>query len=515
MRILNFSHHTFLGEPPSAKRSKSELLAGSNVFVFRNADDFKEFVGSLGDRISGVAVFEVLPDRLPIQNDCLLLLAQAFFQGDEHQIRQGLEAIIETIEKKRELVSQNHVFNQEKDKLKSSLDLVTKNYYQTVKTLERQSQIQSRRKDAILALTNKAAGISGFQIDLHTKAVTYSENFDQNLPGTCAFKFDFEKGFSCLSDAANSIILNDLLKCMKYGLHTYSEFCADESRMEFLAIQFERYDEEVPRILGVLQNISLRKRMEREREIDRQKAVISSKLAALGEMSGGIAHEINTPLSTLSLQITRFERVLQKRDQFDHMLCGYTTEMKSTVDRIAKIVRGLKVLSRQDEKPELTPTSLEKLLSDLYSLLSVRLNNHNISYEIIDPHRLANRICLLAEVHLSQILVNLINNAIDAVEELDKKWIKILIERPGESFIQVSVVDSGTGIPKSVQENIFNPFFTTKEVGKGTGLGLTLSKNLARNFGGDLNLNQLSEHTRFDLIIPFTEVREDENTFTG
>ncbi|RZA14243.1 MAG: GHKL domain-containing protein, partial [Proteobacteria bacterium] len=104
-------------------------------------------------------------------------------------------------------------------------------------------------------------------------------------------------------------------------------------------------------------------------------------------------------------------------------------------------------------------------------------------------------------VEVSQVLFNLINNAADAVRELDRKWIHIVGTRRIGSYI-VSVIDSGKGIPPAIAGRIMEPFYTTKEVGKGTGLGLSISLSIAKRHGGDLKLDNNSLHTKFDLYIP-------------
>lgn len=112
---------------------------------------------------------------------------------------------------------------------------------------------------------------------------------------------------------------------------------------------------------------------------------------------------------------------------------------------------------------------------------------------------------------MSQVILNLISNAIDAIEsrpegdkENSEKWIKIHGELD-KHLLRLFVVDSGPGIPAAIRDRIMNPFFTTKEVGKGTGLGLSLSKGIAEDHGGDLILDSSAPHTSFILELPSAE----------
>ena len=102
---------------------------------------------------------------------------------------------------------------------------------------------------------------------------------------------------------------------------------------------------------------------------------------------------------------------------------------------------------------------------------------------------------------LSQVILNLVNNAAMAIEKLDDKWIKVECQYLEKCF-SISITDSGIGIPRTVAKEIFSPFFTTKEKGKGTGLGLSLAKQIMENHEGSISLNEDSINTQFILKIP-------------
>ncbi|HEX4924120.1 MAG TPA: ATP-binding protein, partial [Bdellovibrionales bacterium] len=109
---------------------------------------------------------------------------------------------------------------------------------------------------------------------------------------------------------------------------------------------------------------------------------------------------------------------------------------------------------------------------------------------------------------ISQVLLNLLNNAHDAVAEQTEKWVKLDVRDLGDS-VELSVTDSGAGIPPEIQEKIMQPFFTTKQIGEGTGLGLSISKGLVDSHHGQLRLDAKSKNTRFVVLLPKTQQPAD------
>jgi C4-dicarboxylate-specific signal transduction histidine kinase len=108
---------------------------------------------------------------------------------------------------------------------------------------------------------------------------------------------------------------------------------------------------------------------------------------------------------------------------------------------------------------------------------------------------------LARESQLAQILLNLLNNALDAVENLDERWVEVSVEAKDGSYL-IAVRDSGQGIAPPIRVKMFEPFFTTKPIGKGTGLGLSISRGIANSHGGSLSYDETSARTRFVLRIP-------------
>jgi signal transduction histidine kinase len=115
---------------------------------------------------------------------------------------------------------------------------------------------------------------------------------------------------------------------------------------------------------------------------------------------------------------------------------------------------------------------------------------------------------------ISQVLLNLLNNAVDAVQPLAEKWVELQVRSAGKD-VEISVMDSGKGIPEKIRDKVGQPFFTTKVVGHGTGLGLSISRGIVEAHGGHLNLDTQCEHTRFVVTLPKAVAREQATVEVG
>lgn len=234
--------------------------------------------------------------------------------------------------------------------------------------------------------------------------------------------------------------------------------------------------------------------------IEQQQVLVgSAKMSALGEMAGGIAHEINTPLSLLHMKVEELEDLTQSRE-FDRLQFFEGTEIiRKTIDRIAKIVKGLKSFARDGKDSPATTIAIDTLVEDTLSLCRERFANHGVSIKI-EGVKESGAIQGRA-VELSQVLLNLLNNSFDAIKSMEDKWVRIEAQAI-ENQIVISVTDSGSGIPENVREKMMQPFFTTKKIGEGTGLGLSISRGIAEAHHGKLEIDTKCPNTRFVLTLP-------------
>jgi signal transduction histidine kinase/GAF domain-containing protein len=225
----------------------------------------------------------------------------------------------------------------------------------------------------------------------------------------------------------------------------------------------------------------------------------SSKLAALGEMAGGIAHEINNPLSIIKGYIDLLKRHSSRNSLNEDLMLQYVDKMDLTVGRISRIVNGMRRFSRESSQDEKVNYSLNKIIEETLDICLERIINNgtalNVEYFKIEP------IIYCRPVEISQVLLNLINNSFQAIANLTHPWIKIECqEDPGQ--YQIKIIDSGSGIPSYVQKKLFQPFFTTKDIGVGTGLGLSISRGIIEEHHGQLNYMADAPNTCFIIHLP-------------
>ena len=225
----------------------------------------------------------------------------------------------------------------------------------------------------------------------------------------------------------------------------------------------------------------------------------SSKMASLGQMAGGIAHEINNPLAIISGRVQLLSRHIA-RDQVDRASAQVALDnIVLTVERISKIIRGLKVFSRNGDTDPFDVIALSQVVEDSLSFCRERFKVRGVDLRI-DP--IPDVRLLGSAAQLSQILINLLNNAYDAIEPMPKRWIQVSFGAADPARVRIEVTDGGPPIPAEVAEKLMNPFFTTKPAGKGTGLGLTLSHQIAERHKGSLYLDRTSTQTRFVIDLP-------------
>ena len=231
------------------------------------------------------------------------------------------------------------------------------------------------------------------------------------------------------------------------------------------------------------------------------KLVHTSRLAAVGEMSAGIAHEVNNPLAIISGSIQQIEKLVSRGRFEPESLLKLTMKSQSSIERVTKIIKGLRHFSQQSDALPKATTSLKDIVKDTTSFCGEMLRARYIELKI-DPIPDVEIEC--HAIHISQVLINLIKNAEDALEQeidTDERWVRIsFVEKDG--CIMINVSNGGALISKELQSKLFQPFFTTKAIGKGTGLGLSISHGLMREHQGDLIFDSTADRTTFVLQLP-------------
>jgi two-component system, NtrC family, sensor kinase len=257
-------------------------------------------------------------------------------------------------------------------------------------------------------------------------------------------------------------------------------------------------------------------RTDQLREKDAQ-LIQSGKLATLGELATGIAHEINQPLGGISL-ITQGLIMAKSRGKLDSTLLDEKLrDIIEQIERINNIITHLRTFARQTDNIKVE-IDIRKPLLDVFKLIGQQLVNKEIEVVLDIPEEIP---LILAEHNrMEQIFLNLLGNARDAIEDMEKKikkgappdvpaqlsknWRKKIIIKAysDEDHLILEFKDNGTGIPHSIINKIFDPFFTTKEIGRGTGIGLSITYGIVRDFDGVINVES-EENKGSNFIIKF------------
>ncbi|MGE3684329.1 MAG: ATP-binding protein [Bdellovibrionales bacterium] len=228
--------------------------------------------------------------------------------------------------------------------------------------------------------------------------------------------------------------------------------------------------------------------------------VNASRLSAIGEMAAAITHEINNPLGVILGRAEMIQAMSEKGQLNPANLQRLVETILVTGKRIEKIVRSMKTLAHrgQQDEPYLS-CSVREIVSDTMELCTQRFRNNGIRLvtPTVDPN-------LTLECHnhqIVQVLVNLLNNAFDAVVSLPERWVEFNVNG-SEGEVDFVIIDSGSGIPAEVQNKLFQPFFSTKRVQYGTGLGLSISRSIIEGHKGKLSYDSDCKNTRFVVRLP-------------
>jgi PAS domain S-box-containing protein len=246
-----------------------------------------------------------------------------------------------------------------------------------------------------------------------------------------------------------------------------------------------------PEIRGaVFVGLDLRVRRALEKQV-----LQSQKMAAVGLLAAGIAHEINNPLSG----VVGYSKLLLEKP-LEPGIREKVERIAASGERCRKIVEGVLLFSRSQQGGVRTEVDLPALVDRVVRIGEYQWKMHNVRI-LREPERVPGPLRVMADSdQIEQVLLNLLSNAVDAMPRGGTVRITLAAEPNGASF---SVSDEGVGIPEEIRDSIFDPFFSTKEIGKGTGLGLSISYGIVRDHGGDILLESVrGQGTTFKVVLP-------------
>ena len=238
----------------------------------------------------------------------------------------------------------------------------------------------------------------------------------------------------------------------------------------------------------------------------------SGKLASLGEMATSIAHEINQPINVIKLIATGLLRQFSKNNAVEtELLKDELKTINQQIVRLQKIIMHMKMFARKRVDINISPVEINKPISDSFLLIGQQLHAHSIEVDLQLKENLP--LIKVEPTQLEQIIINLVHNARDALDEKELK----LSDKDKQEFnkkitiktyfhkrdVCIEVSDNGAGMSPETLDNIFEPFHTTKDSIKGTGLGMSISYNLIRNMYGDISVKSYpGEGSCFLIKIP-------------
>lgn len=239
-------------------------------------------------------------------------------------------------------------------------------------------------------------------------------------------------------------------------------------------------------------------------DLKRQQEFIANneRLATLGNLSSGIAHEINNPLLILDMSSKKILK--HSKISNDDVLASQADKIINSVRRIANVINSLQIFSAEGGSEKSTLVSLENVLQKTMRVFSTKIKGTDIKFDL----SFADKSLMIfgKENELSQVILGLLTNSFDAVSDVQDKWIKLEVFSTYKD-IKITVSDSGAGIPEEIAGDILTPFFTTKKDKDGRtfgkGLGLSASKKIVEGHGGKMTLDKNGKFTRFIVSLPF------------
>jgi signal transduction histidine kinase len=250
-------------------------------------------------------------------------------------------------------------------------------------------------------------------------------------------------------------------------------------------------------------------------EKKRSREFAQSKLASLGQMASGMAHEINSPLAALQLGITRLQMVLKENPLPLEMLTRLSQLISGSVNKIATVVAGVRMVSKEGSEDPMKLESLNAIVGEAVHVFQGKFQELGIELKFEATLPSPQAICRASEV--SQALAHLLTNARDAVQNAgaSQRNIRVGTEKSENGWVMIRVTDTGVGVPLDASERIFEPFFTTKPIGKGMGLGLSVARGVMQGQGGDVKLDRTfsgGTQTSFLLELPGAEAEMKAET---
>lgn len=249
--------------------------------------------------------------------------------------------------------------------------------------------------------------------------------------------------------------------------------------------------------LAIRQDITELKKAQEQILSQQAQLINSSRLSAIGEMAAAITHEINNPLAVILGRCEMLSNYLDSSEIAVDKIKTILASIESAGNRIEKIIKSMKLLSHH-QSGEFEKILINEVIDDAVELCQERLRNFGVKTTFERFPQGEQVMCRPHEI--VQVLVNLLNNAFDAIKDQPVKWVHLKCSLEDQLIIEIS--DSGPTILEEVKKKLFTPFFSTKRVQYGTGLGLSISQKIIKSHDGQLYYDDSKPHTSFVIRLP-------------
>lgn len=399
--------------------------------------------------------------------------------------------------------------------------------------------LESEKRNEILSLLSRSSD-KNFILK---KILEYIEKKNDNLK--CAVVYRSEEGISSVSNQINYKFLNFLdtdfsndknslfengpifkeISSSRYISSRFKEYlkstrCYKISENPlyanngdivgvFLVFDFENssrkplFNSDLQSTKGFLE-LALTK-FKREADFNRSKMMAenNSRFIYMSQMTRGMAHTINNPLSIIRLRNQKIKKLLSKDELDIEKVFEMCSEIDKTVGRIADLIQTMKEISKSNtEEDQKVCKKFEEILEVSLTLLKDQMNDCKLDLEVEVSEELDGALLYCQSSQIIQLFVHILQNAIDALKDYDSnRWIKLIAYKE-KSMLKIEVSNSGEKISSLVEKQIFNPFFSTRDMKKRSGLGLGLCRSIVDAHNGNIYLDSQSSTTKFVILLP-------------
>lgn len=352
-----------------------------------------------------------------------------------------------------------------------------------------------RNYQKLLEEAQRVAKIGSWSFLIDGRQVTWSKQMFKMFHHDVGVSPTYESSFQAVHpedrERCQQAVEHSILSGKPFKIRARSIF---EGKTLWLEITGEASKNELGKVValnGTSQDITELVEAEDLAKVERARALQNARLVSLGEMSAGIAHEINNPLAI----IAGSSFLIEKSNGDLEKIKKQTEVIKRACDRVSRIVNGLRKFSRSSSQSTYEPHSLMQLIREAIALTETKARRHDTMITLDGPEDIE---IDCDEIEISQVFVNMINNAVEAIKHLSERWVKIKVaETLGNITVKIS--DSGSGLSPEVQKKIYEPFFTTKPVGEGTGLGMSIVKGILDEHQATIEIINEEPNTCFEI----------------